>query len=57
MDEVLAATHANTANQVSMLVAKKAMDVDKAQAAALVEMIREAMAPQDVEPGRLDLYA
>jgi hypothetical protein len=59
MDEVSSVTNVDLSNQVSVLVAKKAMDVDKEQAQALVDMIRQATppAPRQDGQGRLDLYA
>ena len=59
MDEVLAARAADLSNQVSIAIAKKAMDADKEQGDAMVELIRRAMpqAPQGGHQGNLDLYA
>lgn len=51
-------TDSTFANAVSTKVAKKAMDIAKAQGEAAVSLIRSAAETQvSVEPGRLDVTA
>jgi len=59
MDDVASIGSVDLSNQVSILVAKKAMDADKEEGQALVDLIRQATppAPQQAGPGHVDVYA
>lgn len=56
MDDLSAITQVDLSSQVSVLVAKKAMDSQREQGEALVDLIRQAMPPAPHD-GRLDTYA
>ena len=57
MDEITAATNANFSNQVSVLVARKAMDSEKEQGQAMVDLIRQSTPPEPRQDGHLHVYA
>ncbi len=58
MDDSSGVSGVNLSSQVSVAVAKKAMDSAKDQGMAMVELIKQAMQDQPpVKDGRLDVYA
>ncbi len=58
MDEITSAQSADLSNQVSIAMARKAMDSEKEQGDAMVDLIRQAAQtqPRPVD-GHIDLYA
>jgi hypothetical protein len=60
VNAVLSAQQGSTANQVSMTVLKKAMDVQQQQGAQVVQMIKDAGAAAQggrTASGGVDVYA
>jgi hypothetical protein len=57
MDSISAMQGLDLSNQVSVAVAKKAMDSQKDEGEAMVELIRQAAQTQPTADGHIDLYA
>jgi hypothetical protein len=57
MESVSAVRNLDISNQVSVQVAKKALDVQKDQGRAMIDLLRDAAKVGGSQTGRLDLYA